>query len=310
VLTDFWTSIGSKLADRWAAASAPALVFWLGGLLVWISSRARGVEELTTVTNWLNGQAAPVQIAAIVTALLALTASAIVIQRLGTPVLRILEGYWPGWLQPLRRRLVARVARRAKHDDAAWQQLIPLVQPPGVPSAEQLSAFAHLDVARRRRPGAANRLMPTRIGNILRASEALATDKYGLDAVALWPRLWLVLPDSAREQLASARTALDGAVAASLWGLLFCGFAVWNLLAIPVGLAVAAITITFWIPARAKLYGDLVEAAYDLYRGALYEQLRWPVPANPQEERAQGERLTSYLWRGSDAPEPTFTPPR
>jgi hypothetical protein len=44
-----------------------------------------------------------------------------------------------------------------------------------------------------------------------------------------------------------------------------------------------------------------------LYRIDLYRQLRWPPPINPAEERVLGERLTTYLWRGSDDPSPTFT---
>ena len=47
----------------------------------------------------------------------------------------------------------------------------------------------------------------------------------------------------------------------------------------------------------------------DLHRTALYQQLRWPLPTDPKQEHSQGEHLTSYLWRGSHDPDPTFTPP-
>jgi hypothetical protein len=300
------TAVAGKLADRWAAASAPALVFWLGGLLAWASGEG-GRGDIETTTEWLNRQTAPVQVAVIVAALLAVTGSAIIVERLTTPVLRLLEGYWPGWLAPLRRRLVARAVTRAKKDEMAWQELVLEVQPPATPDAEQLAEFARLDDERRRRPSAANRYMPTRIGNILRAAETRPRDKYGLDVIAVWPQLWLVLPDTTRTELTNARIELNAAAASAIWGLLFCAFAVLTLLAVPVGLVVALATIRFWVPARAKRYGDLVEAAYDLHRFDLYEQLRWPLPTNPREERRQGERLTRYLWRGSDAPEPTFT---
>ena len=33
----FWEGIGGKLADRWASTSVAALVFWLGGVLAWMS---------------------------------------------------------------------------------------------------------------------------------------------------------------------------------------------------------------------------------------------------------------------------------
>ncbi|MEX5258523.1 hypothetical protein, partial [Kocuria arenosa] len=54
-------------------------------------------------------------------------------------------------------------------------------------------------------------------------------------------------------------------------------------------------------------FADLVETAYDLYRGRLYQQLRWPLPANPGEEHACGKALTQYLVRGSDRAHPRFT---
>ena len=122
-------------------------------------------------------------------------------------------------------------------------------------------------------------------------------DKYGLDTVALWPRLWPALPETTRADLLAARTGLDNAVTAAIWGVLFCAFTPFTPLAIPVGLAVALIAVVTVIPARAQAFGDLVEAAYDQHRTVLYQQLRWPLPANPQQERACGQRLTSYLLR-------------
>ena len=79
--------------------------------------------------------------------------------------------------------------------------------------------------------------MPTRIGNILRAAETRPYDHYGLEAVIVWPRLWLVLPDSARQELSTARASLDSSVAAVIWALGFCAFAPLAWWAAPVGLA-------------------------------------------------------------------------
>ena len=57
------------------------------------------------------------------------------------------------------------------------------------------------------------------------------------------------------------------------------------------------------------MFADLVEASYDLYRSTLYQQLRWPLPANPADEQQSGRNVTKYLLRGSEAHEPEFTPP-
>jgi hypothetical protein len=311
MLAGFWGAVGGKLADRFAAASAPALVFWLGGLLAWAYGHG-GLHRLSTPPGWLSGQSAPLQVAALIGILAGVIATGVIVQRLTTPVLRLLEGYWPRWLAPLRRRLISHAQDRARADVDSVQSLASHVLPPADPNAateEQRSAFARLDQRQRRRPQAPNRLQPTRIGNLLRAAEAWPRDKYGLDAVVVWPRLWLVLPDATRQELLAARGALDAAVAAVIWGTLFCLFTGWAPFALPIGLAVAIGAATAWVPARAAVFGDLVEAAFDLYRTALYQQLRWPVPTNPQQEHAQGERLTSYLWRGSSNPDPTFTQP-
>ena len=308
MLAGFWQSAGGKLLDRYAAVSAPALVFWLGALLAWIAGH-HGLGRLNTITSWLNRQSSPVQLIAIALVLVALLASVLVVQRLTLPVLRALEGYWPRRLDGLRRRLVEHTADRLHAPEARWQELYPRVQPPQTPTWAELTEFTRLDRARRRRPTDPNRLMPTRIGNILRAAEIRPNDHYGLDAVIVWPHLWLLLPDSARQELAASRASLDAAVASTIWGLLFCVFAVWTLWAIPAGLLVCLGAVRWWAPERAATFGELFSSAYDLYRTSLYQQLRWPLPTNPSLEPEQGREITAYLWRGSDDTEPTFVVP-
>jgi hypothetical protein len=144
---------------------------------------------------------------------------------------------------------------------------------------------------------------------LLRAAERRPADKYGLDAVIVWPHLWLLLPDTTQTELHAARASLDAAAADAIWGVLFCVFAPLAWVAIPVGLTVAVAAIALIVPARAQVFGDLVEAAYDLHRTLVYRQLRWPLPANPSEERDMGTALTNYLRRGSDASTLVFTPP-
>jgi hypothetical protein len=312
VLTAFWSSISGKLADRFVALSAPALVFWLGGLLAWSAGHG-GIHVLSSgPAGWLAGKSGFTQAAALLVVVAGVAASGLVVSRLTMPVLRLLEGYWPARparLTQIRNALISRRQDKARSQDDAWQELAPQVLPPATPTPAQLARFAQLSRAIRRRPAVPQLFMPTRIGNLLRAAEARPYAKYGLDSVAVWPRLWLVLPDTTRQELAAARAALDSAVAASIWGILFCVFACWTLYALPIGLAVAVIAILLWVPARAEVFGDLVEAAFDLHRTSLYQQLRWPLPANPADEPAQGKLVTDYLQLGSDDSAPTFTPP-
>src|SRR5262245_7698236 len=77
--------------------------------------------------------------------------------------------------------------------------------------------------------------------------------------------------DTARQHLRAARTSLDTATTA-LSALLYCAFTPYTWLALPIGLGIAAVTITFVIPARAQVFGELLEAAFDTHRSALYTQ--------------------------------------
>jgi hypothetical protein len=308
MLGAFWQAVGTKLADRVAAVSIPSLIFWLAGIAAYTWHRG-GLHTLSTQTDWLGHQSAAVQITAIVAALMTIAGSGLLVNWAASPTLRLLEGYWPRCANPLRHRLTSWLASRAETQTAAWQTAYHRVAPPAIPTARDLATYTRLERRRRRHPAAAGYFLPTPIGNILRAAERRPIDKYGLDTIILWPRLWPALPDTTRTDLIAARTALDQAVTTALWGLLSCAFTPWTWLALPIGLAIAAGTVVFVVPARAQVFGDLIEAAYDQHRTALYTQLRWPPPTNPADERTQGRLLTEYLWRGSDDTTPTFTPP-
>ena len=94
MLDKFWEAVGEKLADRWASTSVPAIIFWLGGLLCWISSHV-GASDLRKLAGWAARQSAPVQLVILITALLGVAASGVIVQRLAVVGLRLIEGYWP-----------------------------------------------------------------------------------------------------------------------------------------------------------------------------------------------------------------------
>lgn len=100
---------------------------------------------------------------------------------------------------------------------------------------------------------------------------------------------------------------MTSSVGTALWELLFIVFGVFTLWAIPVGLSVAVLALWGWLPGRARTFGDLLEAAFDLYRIRLYKHLRLALSGNADQERRIGTEMTTYLWRGSDAKEPTLS---
>jgi hypothetical protein len=303
MLTALWSSIGGKLGERFVALSAPAVVFWLGGLLAWTYGHG-GLHALDRPTSWLSHKSNLTQLIALLVVLLGVAASGLIVSRLTTPVLRLLEGYWPSRpaiLVRLRTTLITRSQTKATDDDRDWQTLMNDTHAGQTATPQQVADLARLDRARKRRPGQPNRYLPTPIGNTLRAAEDRPASRYGLDAVATWPQLWLVLPDTTRQEIAAARQSLDSSVGA-------CLFIPWTIWALPVALIVSAVALTLWVPARAGEFGDLVDAAYDVHRALLYRQLRWPLPTSPQDEIARGKLITNYLLAGSDDPTPSFTP--
>lgn len=314
MLTSFWQGLGSKLAERWSSAAGGALVFWLGGvaLTAWrygFEASARAAE------GWVPDRPIAIQVVLLIAALVVVVGSGVLVTRLASPWLRLLEGYgWPWWAAwPMVRWHAWRVGNAEKRYQR-YQADLDGGKPSSVRRRRLRDKVARLEVRLRRFPAEADpkrpeRTMPTRLGNVLRAAESLPADKYGLDAVVCWPRLWLCLPEQAREELVGSRAALDVAATSCLWGVLFVLWTPLNLAALPLGLGFAIAAYGLWMVPRAITYGVLVESTFDLYRSELYAALRWPLPSTPAEERAEGKRITGYLWRGSDKEAPTFERP-
>ena len=60
------------------------------------------------------------------------------------------------------------------------------------------------------------------------------------------------------------------------------------------------LSLMFWLSAHsaAVSYGGLLRSAFDLFRFAVYEQMRWPLPKSPKKEKAHGEAFILYLTSG------------
>ena len=302
MLTKFWEGLGTNLAEQFVSrALGPVLVFWAGGLAAWTyrqlwgSIRAPGWRPaLGPFAKTLQGLPVTAQIALLATVLAVLIGSSVAADRLTLPVLRLLEGYWPDLLaRRLRRRHVERYAE-AK---AAARKLLVIQDSAGLDPAAA-ARLGRLQDQLRRTPETPNLVMPTRLGNLLRGAEQRAAVKYGLDSVVCWPRLWLVLDDETRDSLTQARASLNSGARTWLWGALLAVWTVWAWWALPVAVAICLSAYYISMLSSAQVYGDLVEAAFDLHRAKLYRALRWPLPSSPEKERADGQAVTIYLSTG------------
>lgn len=294
-MTKFWEGLGGKLADQWVTTIlTPAFAFWLGGFIVWVIHT--GLDPLKTLEMQLNQLTPIAQGAVLVGGLLVVVVSSSAIQRLDLTTLRWLEGYWPGWLNWLRNKLArwqhnVMRTKQKRFDDLEAKYAQKSISPDE--RRERVSLGLELRLA----PELSKEYMPTKLGNILRAAENRPSERYGLVTTICWPRLWLILPDATKQELTDARATLDTAARTFLWSLLFLSWTIWAWW-VPLVTLVFALWAYRWALSAAEVYGDLLEAAFDLHRFELYEALRFPPPQDTWTELERGNQLTAYLLYG------------
>lgn len=287
-----------KVANSWLPnILGSPLLFWLGVFITWVYSLDGNWREFV---GWFSQLPDTSQFIAITLAVSLMIASDFMVQQLERPILRFLEGYWPRWfLPPFQRWCIERINRR---QIAVKQELIKSITEnqkgfEASDSRRQIALERQLaQLPMNFESDRINRhLMPTRLGNLLRAYERKSYEKYGLDSVICWPRLWLLLSDPVKLDLSAARNDLDAATRLWIWGILFISCTPLNGWALPIGLLVAVLAYYGWMLPAAEIYGLLVEATFDTQRHQLYEALGLPRPPSRDDEYAYGQQLTNYL---------------
>lgn len=243
------------------------------------------------------------QLMAALWVVLGLVGAAYVLALFHLPLLRVLEGYWPqrGLPGAVRRHRTERHRRKAI---AAWERVRSLHD--AGEQAGGTARAARLLVAYPPPPRLARGCLPTALGNRLRAAEWYPLERYGIDAVVIWPRLRPLLPPEAGERVTAARTSLDGTV--SLLGLSAAFGTVWPLVLLARGghEALAALCLLAWPVAwaahRAALqaavaYGQEVRVVFDLHRHLLLRHLTLDVPADAAAERRLWDDLAQFYLR-------------
>ena len=283
-MTAFLAGIGQKLADRWAALLIlPGLAYLAAATAAAVLGQ-RGAVDFTAlsnqVANWAASAGTRSAGAAVLLAAGILAGSALAgyIAETGGQLTEIL------WTVPGRRGparwLASRRRRHSRAAKAAADQAL-------APQAEVLAAMREAD-----RICVIEADRPTWIGDRLRACHVRVEKAYGLDLDAAWPRLWLILPEPARSEIAAARDSFSFAARVTAWGILYLLLAIWWW---PASLVAVAAMAAGTVKARAAvaILTDLVEAAVDLYAhelaAQLGEQISRPLPSDV------GRRLTVLM---------------
>ncbi len=240
---------------------------------------------------------------------LVIVVSSSAIQRLDLTTLRWLEGYWPWWLNWLR-NLCVYLQYRLMHEKQERFDRLVAKEEKAKEEQKSVSPEEHrervlLSLKLRLAPKKQEDYMPTKLGNILRAAENRPSERYGLVTTICWPRLWLLLPNETKQEITEARATLDTAARIFLWSLLFLVWTIWAWW-VPIVTLAFAFWAYRWALSAAEVYGDLLEAAFDLHHFALYEAVHFPSPMDTSEERKRGEQLTAYLFYGLVAEPVTF----
>lgn len=295
MLTGFLSDFTQKIAERWAALLVlPGLVFtaaaavaaalgqqrWWDLPLLW-----RKLAEFAAAGGGSAAHPAPADVGTVRTAVLLLgvlavsVAAALVAGGLGDLYERLLSGRWRGPLRGLageltRRRGQAWAAREEACREAREERRHRLGEADSASTSEaRAEALARVGAATARlaeleslrndiallRPAC-----PTWTGDRMRALAERVRQQYGLDLAESWPRLWLLLPDSARAPLAESRQRLDEATRLGGWAVMYVLLAAawW-----PSALAGVWAGLVAWRRSRERTdaYADLVEAAVDVY---------------------------------------------
>lgn len=227
--------------------------------------------------------------------LVLVTVAAYLLKAFTYPLIQLYEGYWPLWLRGHATRWAQwRWERLWKKRAKAWRDrdLVHYV-------ALQARLYHGY-------PYSKQCILPTRLGNVVRAAEDYPGTAYGMDGVFWWPRLWPLLPvgvqngvqDSVASMLALLNsTTLIGCVAIEGAIYLWRSQSQWwpPLIVLGGGLLVAVVAYQGAV-AQAWTYGQHIRVAVDLYRFDLLRALHQSLPNTPLEERDVWGRLAAWLY--------------
>lgn len=300
----FLAEVGRNLAARWFALLVPS------GLLVLATAAAAAVlgqahwyhvgalaTELDRIAKRPAAHAPGTVVLAGIGILLAAAGLALLVQALSGTARSLWEGRWPAFLNALADRLTARRLQRWRRADDAYRT--------AVREKARLTATADSGTAvpdTSRLNAARNRIAlvppssPTWIADRIRAVDRRVHTAYDLDLDSAWPRLWLLIPDTARAEIRAAHDAYEAGSRLMAWSPLYLLIAVWWW---PSALIAAATALIGWRRGRSAMnaFSELVESTLDLYARDLAGALGIACPKTLTRE--VGLRMTRHLRKGS-----------
>jgi hypothetical protein len=230
--------------------------------------------------------------------------AALALSGLSYPIIRVFEGY------PLRRLnrlpLLRRIYRKVIASQVRAYRKLRAVRDDrsGKPDDRARAGW----LLERFFPQEEEDLLPTRLGNTIRAFEQHPNVRWGLDGVTIWPRIDALLSADERELHVDAKIDLyvfiNASLGASIVGVCLLvdkatnvtdPVAGWAFYAIPFVVAYALYRASV---GPAAIWGDAVRASFDLHRLEMYEKLGIRDPKSFSDERQMAVRINQALLYG------------
>lgn len=231
-------------------------------------------------------------------------------------LVRLLEGYWYGrWSDGPRALMIERHSRR--YSLASVRARLAPDPPPEEKTFGAVASYAveceRLERLNRRAKrsladyppdGRLEWMMPTGLGNTLQRAERTAGERYGLDTVRTYPRLYPHLSKQLDKEIGQQLDLVDtGASIAVALGI--CALAsaplvgradAWSVL--PLVLGILAVVAVRGSRTAARHFGTLLSTAFDLHRFQMVEALRLPLPPHAKSEAQQNKTLRKFFRYG------------
>ena len=160
-----------------------------------------------------------------------------------------------------------------------------------------------------RYPRDRDEIMPTRLGNIIRAAENYPLKRYGLRSILFWPRLYPLLPETFQsefeEYISAYQFPLVVAFEAAIFAMI-AGVMLWTtrqplslLLASVVPAMLVSIGAYRFSLSPATEWAGHLRVGFDLFRGKLLDA--WPTVADVRDEQEAFGLIEVFIAAG-DAP--------
>ncbi|GAA2644366.1 hypothetical protein [Streptomyces lunalinharesii] len=290
--------LGRQLAQRWVGRLALPGLLLAGTALTGLAlgqrhpfDRARLAQRVARCAEAFASRPSSVQLLYVGVLLLAVAAVGVAVESAAGGTLRLWLGQWPRALGHPSQVLVA---RREARWESAQRRVVELRA--ALPAPREPAEARAIDRAAEDREAIAptRPTRPTWMGDRVAGADLRVLHQYGLDLAAVWPRLWLVLPQEVRDEVTSARRRVEAAAQLATWSVLFAVVAVawWP------ALVVAAVpAVSGWRRGRAAVatYALLLESAVDVYAGELAAK----AAEGTEWTTERGVALTRLVKKGS-----------